>query len=248
MVGLGPGAVELLTPQAQAALNQAQAIVGYTTYIDLIPRDILAGKTIVATGMRKETERCRRAVELARGGMRVCLVSSGDGGIYGMAGLCLEVLEQEGLLGALDFEVVPGVPALAAAAALLGAPLMHDFAVISLSDLLTPWEKIALRLDLAAQADFVLVLYNPRSRGRDRHLAQALQIISRHRPAETPAGLVRNAFRAGQSVLTCALESLPVEQVDMLSIVFIGNSQTRLANGRLLTPRGYPAAARRREC
>lgn len=220
-------------------MERSQVIVGYTTYIDLIPSDILAAKTIVATGMRKETQRCRKAVELAQAGMSVCLVSSGDAGIYGMAGLCLEVLEQEGLLGALDFEIIPGIPALAAAAGLLGAPLMHDFAVISLSDLLTPWETIARRLDLAAQADFVLVLYNPRSRGRSRHLALALQIVSRHRPAGTPVGVVRNAFRDGQEVLLNTLEDMNWDRVDMLSIVFIGNSQTRFAGTCLLTPRGY---------
>lgn len=220
-------------------MDRAQAIVGYTTYIGLIPPEVLSGKMILATGMRQEMERCRKAVDLARGGMNVCLVSSGDAGIYGMAGLCLEVLEQEGLLETLDLEIVPGIPALVAAAALLGAPLMHDFAVISLSDLLTPWEKITLRLDLAAQGDFVLVLYNPRSRGRAQHLTQALDIIARHRAAITPVGLVRNAYRDGQSVLTCSLGSLPIENVDMFSIVFIGNSQTRFAAGRLLTPRGY---------
>lgn len=184
-------------------------------------------------------ERCRKAIDLAQSGMATCLVSSGDAGIYGMAGLCLEILEQGGLLDALDCEIVPGIPALAAAAALLGAPLMHDFAVISLSDLLTPWEKIAQRLDLAAQADFVLAIYNPRSRGRDRHLAQALNIVSRHKAATTPVGLVRNAFRNGQDVFVCTLDVVPLERVDMLSILFIGNSQTRLAGNRMLTPRGY---------
>lgn len=221
-------------------MDQARAIVGYTTYIDLIPARILAGKTVVSTGMRKETERCRKAVELARSGLAVCLVSSGDAGIYGMAGLCLEILEQERLLDVLDCEIIPGIPALAAAAALLGAPLMHDFAVISLSDLLTPWPVIEQRLELSAQADFVLVLYNPRSRGRKEHLQQALRIVGRHRPDSAPTGLVRNAYRAGQSVVTCALRDLPVEHVDMLSIVLIGNSQTRLLGDRLLTPRGYP--------
>lgn len=240
VVGLGPGCVDLLTPQARRALEQSQAIVGYSAYIDLIPPDIRAGKIIASSGMRREMERCRKAVDLAQSGMATCLVSSGDAGIYGMAGLCLEILEQGGLLDALDCEIIPGIPALAAAAALLGAPLMHDFAVISLSDLLTPWDKIAQRLDLAAQADFVLAIYNPRSRGRDRHLAQALNIVSRHKSASTPVGLVRNAFRNGQEVFVCTLDVVPLERVDMLSILFIGNSQTRLAGNRMLTPRGYP--------
>lgn len=214
--------------------------MGYRSYIDLLPSNLKAGKMVASSGMRRETERCRWAVDLACGGLSVCLVSGGDAGIYGMAGLCMEMLEQEGLLQDLDCEVLPGVPALAAAAALLGAPLAHDFAVISLSDLLTPWTKIARRLDLAAAADFVLVLYNPRSKGRARHLNRALEMVSRHRPPGTPAGLVRNAFRPGQEVFAGTLETLPVDRVDMLSILFIGNSQTRLARGRLITPRGYP--------
>jgi len=220
-------------------LERCQAIVGYTTYVDLIPPDVRAAKTILSTGMRREMERCRKAVDLALGGMDTCLVSSGDAGIYGMAGLCLEILEQDALLDFLDCEIIPGIPALAAAAALLGAPLMHDFAVISLSDLLTPWETIVRRIELAAQADFVLVIYNPRSRGRDKHLARAVDIVSRQRSGTTPAGVVRNAFRTGQDVFVGALESMPLDKVDMLSIVFIGNSQTRIAGNRMLTPRGY---------
>lgn len=222
-------------------MAQSQAIVGYSTYIDLIPARILAGKTVLSSGMRKEEDRCRKAVDLARNGLAVCLVSGGDAGIYGMAGLCLEILDQENLLDAMDCEIIPGVPALAAAAALLGAPLMHDFAVISLSDLLTPWATIEKRLDLASQADFVLALYNPRSRGRREHLERAVRIVTRHRRPATPAGLVRNAFRAGQQVSTHALNCLPLADVDMLSIIVIGNSQTRLVGHRLLTPRGYPA-------
>ena len=240
VVGLGPGSPELLTPQAWGTLERSRAILGYNVYIDLIPGELLAGKQVLASGMRREMERCNQAVDMALAGVDTALVSSGDAGIYGMAGPCLEILEQRGALDHVDFEIVPGIPALAAAAALLGAPLMHDFAVISLSDLLTPWERILRRIDHASQADFVLVLYNPRSRGRDWQLTKALEVAAEHLPLETPVGLVRNAFRAGQEVSVWTLATLPVDRVDMLSILFIGNSQTRALGARLLTPRGYP--------
>jgi precorrin-3B C17-methyltransferase len=240
VVGLGPGSPELLTPQARSILERSRAILGYGVYIDLISRELLAGKQVLASGMRREVERCNQAVDMALAGVDTALVSSGDAGVYGMAGPCLEILEQRGVLDQVDFEVVPGIPALAAAAALLGAPLMHDFAVISLSDLLTPWERILRRIDHASRADFVMVLYNPRSRGRDWQLAKALEVAAEHLPPETPVGLVRNAFRVGQEVSVWTLATLPVDRVDMLSILFIGNSQTRALGLRLLTPRGYP--------
>lgn len=213
-------------------------------YIDLLPREITLGKEVVASGMRREMQRCTQAVDLALAGRDVALVSSGDAGIYGMAGPCLEILEQRNALDRVDLEVIPGIPALAAAAALLGAPLMHDFAVVSLSDLLTPWERIARRIEHACLADFVLVLYNPRSRGRTWQLGQALDIVGRVRPAHTPAGLVRNAFRDNQEVAAFTLDGVPVDRVDMLSILFIGNSQTRLFGDGMLTPRGYPEYSR----
>ncbi|TVQ98665.1 MAG: precorrin-3B C(17)-methyltransferase [Desulfovibrionales bacterium] len=240
IVGLGPGSPELLTPQARGVLERSRAILGYHVYIDLIPAELLAGKQVLASGMRREVERCTQAVKLALQGVDTALVSSGDAGIYGMAGPCLEVLEQLGMLDKVDVTVVPGIPALAAAAALLGAPLMHDFAVISLSDLLTPWERILDRLTHAARADFVMALYNPRSRGRDWQLTKALEVIAVHVAPETPVGLVRNAFRPDQEVSVWTVASLPVGRVDMLSIVFIGNSQTRALGTKLLTPRGYP--------
>jgi precorrin-3B C17-methyltransferase len=240
VVGLGPGSPALLTPQARLALEQSQVILGYRMYIDLIPPDILAGKQVLASGMRREVQRCTQAVELAQLGVDTALVSSGDAGIYGMAGPCLEILEQRNAQDQVDFEVIPGIPALAAAAALLGAPLMHDFAVISLSDLLTPWERISRRIEHSSLADFVLVLYNPRSKNRDWQLTRALEIVVKHRSPATPAGLVRNAYRAGQEVAVFSLDSIPLQRVDMLSIVIIGNSQTRFVGPRLLTPRGYP--------
>lgn len=240
VVGLGPGCPDLLTPQARSVLEGAGAILGYAVYIKLVPPELLAEKQVLASGMRQEVERCIQAVGLAMQGVDTALVSSGDAGIYGMAGPCLEILEQQGALDRVNFQVVPGIPALAAAAALLGAPLMHDFAVISLSDLLTPWERVLHRIDHAARADFVIVLYNPRSRGRTWQLARALEVAAEHLSSATPVGLVRNAFRDSQEVSIWTLGTLPVERVDMLSILYIGNSQTRALGSRLLTPRGYP--------
>ncbi|MDO9632465.1 MAG: precorrin-3B C(17)-methyltransferase, partial [Humidesulfovibrio sp.] len=194
-------------------------------------------------GMTGEVERCNAAIDLARSGVETAVVSSGDAGVYAMAGLVLELVEARGLALELDVEVVPGIPALCAAAALLGAPLMHDFAVISLSDLLTPWEVIMRRLAAAAGADFVIVLYNPRSVRRRDQLPLALAAIAAHRPGTTPVGLVKRAYRPGQEVIVTSLDGLDVEAVDMQSIVVVGNSATRLvaakAGQRMLTPRGY---------
>lgn len=241
VVGLGPGDSDLLSPQALAALTRAEAIVGYGTYMDLIDPALLADKQVVVTGMKKEIERVSAAVDRAEQGQDVVVVSSGDAGVYGMAGLVLETLESRGLLETVEVEVVPGIPALAAGAALLGAPLTHDFAVVSLSDLMTPWETIENRLSHAAAADFAIVLYNPKSRRRDWQLPRALQLIAEHRAPDTPVGLVRKAFREGQDISTSTLADFDPAVVDMLSILFIGNSNTRLAAGRMITPRGYLA-------
>lgn len=238
-MSLGPGDAALLAPAAFAALDRARAVVGYSGYVGLIEPGLLAGKTVFATGMTGEVERCRKAVEFARSGLPTAVVSSGDAGIYAMAGLVLEVLEAEGLLGRVPFAVVPGIPALAAAAALLGAPLMHDFACVSLSDLLTPWETIERRLDAVACADFVIVVYNPRSRNRPEHLSRALAVIARHRGPETPIGVVSRAYRPGQSVKVARLSQFDPQEVDMQTVLVVGNSATRLAGGFMLTPRGY---------
>lgn len=239
VIGLGPGDASLLAPMARQALVRAQAIVGYKGYLELVEPELLAGRQVLSTGMTGEVERCNAAIDLALRGVETAVVSSGDAGVYAMAGLVLELLEARGLLDALELEVVPGIPALCAAAALLGAPLMHDFAVISLSDLLTPWALIEKRLLAAAEADFVVVLYNPRSGRRKDQLPKALAALRVHKPGATPAGLVKRAFRPGQEVIATTLEGLDPEAVDMQSIVLVGNSATRLAGGRLLTPRGY---------
>ena len=243
VVGLGPGDAALLPPLARAALLRARAIVGYKGYIGLLEPEVLAGRQVLSTGMTGEVERCNAAIDLACSGVETAVVSSGDAGVYAMAGLVLELVEARGLGQGLDVEVVPGIPALCAAAALLGAPLMHDFAVVSLSDLLTPWEVIERRVTAAAGADFVIVLYNPRSGRRVSHLPRALQAIAAHRSEATPVGLVKRAYRPGQEVVVTSLKGLDPEAVDMQSILVVGNSSTRLVAGprgqRMLTPRGY---------
>lgn len=261
MVSLGPGDAAHVTPQARAALDQAQVVVGYQTYIELI-QPLLHGQEVVATGMKAEVKRCQLALERARGGERVALVSSGDAGIYGMAGLVLEICAAQGLkvgpprqVGAVDrdhspedcatvdlfLEVVPGIPALAAGAALLGAPLMHDFAAISLSDLLTPWETIEKRLDLAGQGDLVIVLYNPKSKKRDWQLGAVRDLLLRHKSPETPVGIVCRAMREGQQVTVTTLQEMLAHPVDMQTVIIVGNSQTFAYGPYMITPRGYLA-------
>lgn len=244
VVGLGPGDSSLLTPQAAHCLEKARTIVGYPLYVELVPPAYLAGKTVLTTGMRHEIDRCTAAIDAALGGSPTAVVCSGDAGIYGMSGLVLELLEQRGLVDIVPLEVVAGIPAVCAAAALLGAPLMHDFACVSLSDLLTPWERIEQRLHAALSADFVLALYNPRSRGRDWQLAHALDIARLHRASACPVGLVRKAYRPEQSVEVYPLGDFDPTRVDMLSLVVVGNNSTRMVGRHMLTPRGYPVAKR----
>ena len=235
IVGIGPGEVTQMTQRAQAALERSELIVGYTAYVDLV-RPLFPEKSFLTTSMRGEVERCRLAVEQALTGRTVSLVCSGDAGVYGMASPALEAAEA---YPQLDIEVVPGVTAACSGAALLGAPLSHDFAVISLSDLLTPWPLIEKRLACAAEADFVLCLYNPLSKKRADYLRRACEIVRRFRQAETPAGVVREIGRAGESHALMTLEELQEYRADMFTTVFIGNSQTKILNGRLVTPRGY---------
>ena len=239
VVGLGPGDAACLTPQARTVLEQATCVAGYSLYMELVPPELLAGKQCISTGMRHEEERCAAAVDAALAGQPTALVCSGDPGIYALAGLALEVLEARGLVDTVPFGVVPGVPAVCAAAALLGAPLMHDFACISLSDLLTPWETIVRRLHAALEADFVCAIYNPRSKGRPHHLEEALQIAREYRAPHCPVGLVRKAFRPDEQACVFRLDQFDAGQVDMLSILIIGNAQSRALGRFMLTPRGY---------
>lgn len=235
VVGLGPGNEEFLSGQARLALKQAQVLCGYTVYIDLI-RDLFPDKEVYTTPMRREVDRCRWALDAASAGKTVALVCSGDAGVYGMAGPVLELAPH---FPEVEIQVVPGVTAALAGAAVLGAPLMHDFAVLSLSDLLTPWEVIRRRLELAAQGDFVLCLYNPSSRRRRDHLRMACDIVLVHRGPETVCGWVRNAGRAQEEHQVLTLGELREAQVDMFTTVFIGSAATRRIGDRMVTPRGY---------
>ncbi|MDL2291035.1 precorrin-3B C(17)-methyltransferase [Desulfovibrio sp. OttesenSCG-928-F20] len=252
VVGLGPGEAALLAPEALAALHDSQVIAGYGAYLDLIDPALLADKEVIVTGMTGEMRRVNAAIDSALAGRATALVCSGDPGIYALAGLALELLEERGIVpDALPFIVVPGIPALCAAAAILGAPLTHDFACVSLSDLLTPWALIRKRLDCAFAGDFVVVLYNPRSKRRVSQLDEALELALAHRRVETPVGLVRNAKRKGEQAALFSLGTFDPSLVDMLSLVIVGNSQSRIVPGsgkqatewasgaRLLTPRGY---------
>jgi len=235
-VGLGPGNPGLLAPRAREAILACDCIVGYTSYLKLIP-DLLVGKQTISTGMRSEARRCQAAIDAALEGKQVAVICSGDAGIYGMAGLLFELAEQ---YPEVSIEVIPGITAANAAAAVLGSPLSNDFAVISLSDLLTPWDIIEKRLEAMALADMVLCLYNPQSNKRSNYLARACDILLRHKPPETKCGYVRNAFRGDvNSGSLCTLAELPAAPVDMLTTVIIGNSDTRITNGKLVTARGY---------
>ena len=235
VVGLGPGGLSQMTGEAMEALRDSGVIAGYDLYIDLI-RGAFPEKRFLWTPMRKEVDRCRLAVEEALKGNTVAMVCSGDAGVYGMAGLIYEVAEQ---MGEIEIEVVPGVTAALSGAAVLGAPLIHDFAVISLSDLLTPWELIEKRIRLAAEGDFVLCFYNPSSKKRFDYLRKACGLILAHRAPETPAGIVRNIGREGQESRVMTLAELRDTPVDMFTTVFVGNSRTKVIGGKMVTPRGY---------
>ena len=235
VVGLGPGAYEDMTLRADRALEECDTIVGYSVYVDLI-RDRYPGKEYATTPMTREADRCRMALEAARAGKTVALVCSGDSGIYGMAALVYALRGEDTLP---EITVIPGLTAACSGGALLGAPLTHDFCVISLSDRLTPWETIEARLTAAAAADFSVVLYNPASRGRPEHLRRACEILLRTLPPERLCGIARSIGRPGESREFCTLGELGTREADMFCTVFIGNSATRLVGGNMLTPRGY---------
>ena len=235
VVGIGPGEYEKMTIQATKALDSCDVIVGYTVYVDLV-KDHFPGKEFLTTPMRRETERCRLAFEQAAAGKTTAMICSGDAGVYGMSGLMLEIGEE---FPQVEVEMVSGVTAAVAGAAVLGAPLIHDFAVISLSDLLTPWEKIEKRLLLAAEADFVICLYNPSSKKRHDYLQRACDLMLRSKAEDTVCGTVSQIGRDGEQMRLCTLRELRDLQVDMFTTVFVGNSQTRAVNGHMVTPRGY---------
>ena len=240
LVGLGPGGREYTNGRALAAIAEADTVIGYATYIRLVA-DLLDGKEVVKKAMAEELDRAIEAYDRAKQGKKVAIVSSGDAGVYGMAGPTFEVLFQAGWTpdSEIAVEIVPGASALNTCASLVGSPLTHDFCAISLSDLLTPWPTIARRLDAVAYADFVVALYNPKSGRRTRQIKEAQRIFLRHRDPQTPVAIVKSAFRPKQSVEFTTLEKLHEAKVSMLSTVLIGNSNTYVRGGLMITPRGY---------
>ncbi|WP_017416999.1 precorrin-3B C(17)-methyltransferase [Clostridium tunisiense] len=231
VIGIGPGGQEHMTLRAVEAIKESNIIVGYSKYIAYIEH-LIEGKEVVSTGMKGEEERCRQALQLCKDNT-VAIISTGEAGIYGMAGLILEMAKGE------DVEVVPGVTASSAAASVLGAPLMHDNCNISLSDLLTPYELIKKRVRMAADGDFVISLYNPKSIGRPHYLMECINIIKEYRNENTPVSVVKNALRPGQEVHNFTLETFDDSVVDMMSIVIIGNSSSYYKEDKFVTPRGY---------
>ncbi len=236
VVGTGPGNYENLTPAAVKAIHGSEVVIGYKTYLDLIA-DILHGKEVISSSMMQEVDRCSKAFEIARTGRCVTMISGGDPGIYAMAGLIYEMAVQQDI--PIPIRVVPGLAAVNSCAARLGAPLMHDFATISLSDLLTPWDIIEKRLHAAASADFVIAIYNPKSKKRVEHIERARKIILQYRQPDTPVGIVSNAMRENETVLLTDLEKMPEADINMQSTVIVGNSTTFTWQGKMITPRGY---------
>lgn len=235
VVGFGPGGEEFMTAEAKNAIADSDVVVGYHVYVDLV-RHLSEGKEILSTSMTKEVARCELALEKAKEGKTVAFVCSGDAGVYGMAGIMLEIAEGTDI----EIKTVAGITAACSGAAVLGAPLIHDFAIISLSDLLTPWEKIEKRIELTAEADFVVVLYNPKSKTRVDYIDQACELMMKHKSPDTICGYVKNIGREGETATICKLTDLMEnDNIDMFTTVFIGNSQTRVIDGKIVTPRGY---------
>ncbi|MCR5715708.1 MAG: precorrin-3B C(17)-methyltransferase [Lachnospiraceae bacterium] len=235
VIGLGPGERSQMSGAALAAIAESEVITGYPVYVDLI-RDLIEGKEVYTSAMKQEVDRCQKAMDYALAGKTTSMVCSGDAGVYGMAGIVCEVCKDH---PEIEIEVVAGISACCSGAAVLGAPLIHDFAVISLSDLLTPMEKIEKRLLLASEADFVICIYNPSSKKRADYLHRACLLMMRHKDPQTPCGYVKNIGRSGEEAHICTLKELAEAEVDMFTTIFVGNSQTKVINGRLVTPRGY---------
>lgn len=238
VVGIGPGNLADMTPRARIAIENADVIAGYNTYIKLIG-EIIGGKEIIGTAMMQEIERCRMAIDESLSGKNVAVISSGDAGVYGMAGLILDMILDLPENLRPQFEIVAGVSAVNAAAAILGAPLMHDFAVISLSDLLTPWDLIKRRVRCAAEGDFVIAIYNPKSKRRVENIVEVQKILLEYKNKNTPVGIVTNAGRADERKVISTLENFTAEEINMFSLVIVGNSQTYVKAGCMITPRGY---------
>ena len=235
VVGIGPGEYEQMTVRAINALKGSDTIIGYTVYVDLV-KEHFPGKEFMTTPMKKEVDRCVMAFQEAMKGKTVSMICSGDAGVYGMSGLMYEVGKD---YPQVELEIIPGVTAATGGAAVLGAPLIHDFCLISLSDLLTPWEKIESRLLHASEADFVICLYNPSSRKRHDYLMKACDLMMRYKKEDTVCGIVGNIGREGENMKIMTLKELRNTSVDMFTTVFVGNSQTKEINGKMVTPRGY---------
>ena len=235
VVGIGPGAYDQMTGRAIHALNESDVIIGYTVYVDLV-KEYFAGKEFMTTPMKKEVDRCVLAFEEAKKGKTVSMICSGDAGVYGMAGLMYEVGEN---YPDVELTIIPGVTAATGGAAVLGAPLIHDFCLISLSDLLTPWEQIEKRIVSASLADFVICLYNPSSKKRSDYLRKACDLMLSYKEKDTVCGIVKNIAREGESMEILSLQELKDAKADMFSTVFIGNCKTRVIDGKMITPRGY---------
>lgn len=232
VIGIGPGGLDHMSLKAKSVLEEVDAVIGYVKYIDMV-KPLIEGKEVYANGMRGEEARCIEALKLSET-KNVAVISTGDSGIYGMAGLILELKEDKH-----NVEVIPGITASSAAGSILGAPLMHDNCNISLSDLMTDYELIKKRIQLAAEGDFIISLYNPKSKGRPHYLSEAMEIIRKYRKEDTPVGIVKHALRDGQECHITTLGEFTDEKVDMMSIVVIGNSQSYMKNGLFITPRGY---------
>lgn len=238
VIGIGPGSIDEMSIRARTAVENSEVIVGYKTYIDLI-QNLTTGKKIVANGMMNEIERCKSAIDEAKNFERVAVISSGDSGIYGMAGLILELILQLPAENRPEVEIIPGISASNSAASILGAPLMNDFATISLSDLLTPWQVIEQRIEHAAAGDFVIALYNPKSHKRTEQIEIARKILLKYRDPKTPVGIVTNSSRDHEEKIISTLENFTQENISMTSVVIVGNSKTFSKDGYIVTPRGY---------
>lgn len=236
VVGTGPGALNHITPAVMECIGAADVVIGYSTYLELLAGR-LDGKKVLSSAMMQEVARCNTAFDLAEAGNNVVMISGGDPGIYAMAGLLYEIAVERN--SGIAVEVLPGIAAINSCAARLGAPLMHDFAAVSLSDLLTPWETIERRLHAAASADFVIALYNPKSKKRTEHIVQARDILLQYRLPSTPVGIVKGATRADERILVTDLESMLSAEITMQTTVIIGNSCTYSWRGKMITPRGY---------
>lgn len=238
VIGIGPGQLENMTLKAMEAIKSCDVIAGYKVYVEQI-NDLLDDKKVISKGMGKEIDRCEMAIEEALKGRKVGIVCSGDGGLYGMAGLLIELVHTKGLENDIEIEVVSGVTAAVSCGALLGAPIVEDFCTISLSDYMTPYEKILKRVDMASKADFVIALYNPRSSKRPDYLDEAISIIRKERDDNTPVGIIRMAYRKEQEIIRTDISHIKTEEVDMFCTVIIGNKQTKWLNDHMVTSRGY---------